>query len=104
MDQLSSSEDSMKTPTPPTTHMVNLSVTPPVVPATWRAGVVRPTFITDKHNYRPINISPLVYKLIENWLVKQLIEHLISHNRLHLMRFGFHTHSTEGAFKKLIAS
>lgn len=56
-----------------------LSVKPSV--ATLKVGAVRPIFKADTHNYRPINISPLVSKLIENWVVKQLIEHLhISHN------------------------
>lgn len=53
------------TPTPPTTHMVNLSVKQSVVPAMLKVGAVCPIFKTDKHNYRPINISPLVSKLIE---------------------------------------
>lgn len=66
-------------------------------------GVVCPIFKagdkTDIHNYRPINILPVVSKVIEKWVVKQLIEHLcISHNRLDPMQFGFRTqHSTEGA-------
>lgn len=54
---------------------------------------------TDTHNYRPINILPVVLKVIEKWVDKQLIEHLcISRNPLHPMQFRFRTHhSTEGA-------
>lgn len=59
ISQLNSSEDKddldvslrkehENTQTPPTTHMVNLSVKPSVVPATLKVGVVRSTFKTDK--------------------------------------------------------
>uniref|UniRef100_A0A8C6SXY0 Reverse transcriptase domain-containing protein n=1 Tax=Neogobius melanostomus TaxID=47308 RepID=A0A8C6SXY0_9GOBI len=83
--------------------MVNLSIKHSVVPDTWKVGVVSPIFKTgdktDKHNYRPINILPVVSKIIEKWVVKLLTEHLNrSHNPLHPMQFGFRTHhSTEGA-------
>lgn len=49
----------------PVTHVVNLSVEPSVVPATWKVGVARSIFKTDKHHDRPINILPLVLKVIE---------------------------------------
>lgn len=53
---------------------------------------------TDKHNYKPINTLPVISKVIEKWVVKQLIEHVrINHNPQHPMQFRFHTHhSTEG--------
>lgn len=54
---------------------------------------------TDASNYRPISILPIVSKVAEKWVNKQLIKHLnLGDTPLHPMQFGFRTHhSTETA-------
>ena len=88
---------------PPITHLVNQSIKLSVVPPAWKIGVVSPIFKagdkTDKNNYRPITILPIVSKILEKWVVKLLTEHLNEgHTPLHPMQFGFRAHhSTESA-------
>lgn len=50
-------------------------------------------------NYRPISILPVISKVAEKWVAKQLTTHLSKgHTTLHPMQFGFRSnHSTETA-------
>ena len=50
-------------------------------------------------NYKPISILPVVSKVAEKWVAKQMTEHLnMGHFPLHPMQFGFrNNHSTETA-------
>ena len=87
----------------PITHLINLSFKHAHVPAVWKVAAITPIFKsgkkTDPSNYRPISILPIVSKVAEKWVNKQLIKHLnLGDTPLHPMQFGFRAnHSTETA-------
>ena len=93
----------------PLTHLINFSINQGIFPNSWKTAVVTPIFKAgDKtlvENYRPISILPVISKVAEKWVAKQLT-HLIlihthlskGHTPLHPMQFGFRSnHSTETA-------
>ncbi len=92
----------------PIMHLVNLSIKHSVVPSVWKVSAVNPIFKSgrrsDINNYRPISLLPVVSKIIEKWVVKQLIEHLNnSYTAVHPMQFGFRAHhSTETAITMFV--
>ena len=59
-------------------------------------GPATPQFVA---NYRPISILPVVSKVAEKWVAKQLTTHLnTGHTPLHPLQFGFRAnHSTDTA-------
>lgn len=92
----------------PVTHMINQSNNQSTVPSVWKIATVTPIYKsgdqTDMANYRPISILPVTSKVMEKWVVKQLINHLnIDNSLLHLMQFGFRAHhSTKSAISVLL--
>ncbi len=49
-------------------------------------------------NYRPINLLPVLSKVLEKVVSEQFLHHLENNNLLHPLQFGFrHNHSTETA-------
>lgn len=54
---------------------------------------------SDMNNYRPINITPIISKVLEKWIASQVITYLKNgHTPLHPLQFGFRPHhSTESA-------
>ena len=87
----------------PIAHLINLSIRQCIFPSTWKTAVVTPIFKagdpTNVSNYRPISILPVVSKVAEKWVAKQLTTHLnTGHTPLHPLQFGFRAnHSTETA-------
>lgn len=87
----------------PITLMVNQSINQRAVPATWKEAIITPIFKSGSKiqvaNYWPISILPIISKVAEKWIAKQLIEHLDKgFTPLHRMQFGFRpNHSTESA-------
>ena len=85
---------------PPTMHLVNLSIKNSIVPKAWKlASVFTAGDKSDINNYRPISIFPIISKIIEKWVIQQIIEFLSnSQTSLHPMLFGFRPrYSTEAA-------
>lgn len=88
---------------PPIMQIINLSISQGVFPNSWKTSVISPIFRSGDPqsvcNYKPISILPVVSKVAEKWVAKQLISHLNnSHFSLHPMQFGFRAHhSTETA-------
>ena len=72
-------------------------------PRVWKSAIITAIFKSgdpaNVSNYRPINILPVVSKLVEKCVAEQLIAHLNnSPFTLHSMQFGFRAkHSTETA-------
>lgn len=89
-------------------YLINLSIRYSVVPQTWKQATVTPIFKGgDKqstNNYRPISLLSVVSKVLEKWVVNQLIDHLnTGDTSLHPMQFGFRErHSTESAITMLM--
>ena len=85
---------------------MNLSITTGIFPNSWKIDKVTPIFKedakTDPNNYRPISILPVVSKLIERIVFKQLYEYLNSNHLLTESQSGFRpTFSTETALLEM---
>jgi len=87
----------------PLTHIINISLAQGRFPNSWKPAVVAPIFkggdplLTS--NYRPISIVPIVSKISEKLINKQIIDYLNNSSfQLHSMQFGFRAnYSTETA-------
>ena len=84
------------------TFAINLSITTGIFPNAWKRVRVSPIFKkdlqTDPNNYRPISVLPVVSKLIERVVFKQLYEYLNDNNLLTESQSGFRAmFSTETA-------
>ena len=92
----------------PIMQLVNLSNSYSVVPTNWKVSVVVPILKSGSkseiNNCRPISIFPVVSKIKEKWVAKQLVEHLNNgYTALHPMQFGFRSHhSTESAIRMFV--
>ena len=87
---------------PSLTHIINLSIRCGCFPDEWKISKVLPLYKedinSDPNNYRPISILPVVSKIIEKVIFKQLYEYLIENNLLTLSQHGFRLmHSTLNA-------
>ena len=75
------------------TFVLNLSITTGIFPNAWKRARVSPVFKkdlqTDPNNYRPISVLPVVSKLIERVVFKQLYEYLNDNNLLTESQSGF---------------
>ena len=84
----------------PLSHVINLSMKSGIVPTEWKTGP-RAGF----DNYRPISILPIVSKVIEKIVHKQLITFLEENKLLNSHQFGFRNKmSTEHAVTIFIDS
>ena len=75
------------------TFVLNLSITTGIFPNAWKRARVSPVFKkdlqTDPNNNRPISVLPVVSKLIERVVFKQLYEYLNDNNLLTESQSGF---------------
>ena len=90
------------------TDMINMSLIRGVVPCAWKRARVVPIFksgdISSLSNYRPISILPIVSKIVERAVHKQLSEFLDANNILHPNQSGFRPmHSTNTILMKLVS-
>ena len=86
----------------PITLLINISLTSGQVPAEWKAARVVPLFksgkVVDMDNYRPISILPVLSKVLERAVHKQLYHYLQLHKILSPYQYGFRkNNSTEFA-------
>ena len=85
--------------TPSLTFLINRSITDKVVPSRWKIAKVIPLFKKgDKNqpnNYRPISLLPIVSKLLERVIHRQLSDYLKLNSILAVEQSGFRPlHST----------
>ena len=90
------------------TDIINMSLIRGVVPRAWKRARVVPIFksgdISSLNNYRPISILPIVSKIVERTVHKQLSEFLDINNILHPNQSGFRPmHSTNTVLMKLVS-
>ena len=88
------------------TYIINISITTGIFPNSWKIAKVTPIFKedakTDPNNYRPISVLPVVSKLIEIIVFKQLYEYLYSNHLLTESQSGFRPmFSTETALQRM---
>ena len=86
----------------PITYIINLSLSSSTVPSDWKMAKIIPIFKSgnsnDVDNYRPISILPVISKIQEKLVHRQLINHLEDNNMLYSNQFGFRSKkSTEQA-------
>ena len=84
----------------PLTFLINMSIETGLVPSDWKIAKVIPVFKSGKKsdldNYRPISVLPILSKLLEKFVHKQLIDHLEKNCMLFSFQFGFRSkRSTE---------
>ena len=89
------------------TDIINKSFVSGTVPRAWKRARVVPIFksgdIASLNNYRPISVLPIISKIIERAVHKQLSEFLETNNLLHPNQSGFRPkHSTNTLLMKLV--
>ena len=86
----------------PLSVIFNLTIQQNVIPAEWKKAKVTPLHKSgtkdDPRNYRPISVLPVVSKVLERLIHKQLASYFDDHNLLCKSQSGFRRmHSTETA-------
>ena len=99
-------KDSADVITPCLTFLLNKSLSSAVFPAIWKKGKVVPIFKsgdrTSAGNFRPITILPVLSKILEKAVHRQLFTFLKENNLLAPEQFGFRPNlSTEVALAHL---
>ena len=84
------------------THIFNLSIRCGEIPRSWKAATVTPLHKSGSHcdpnNFRPISVLPVVMKIFERAIHKQLYDHLVTNKLLSQFQSGFRPgHSTSTA-------
>ena len=82
--------------------IVNTCLTHSDIPTSWKHSTVQPIFKSgdpsDPSNYRPISLVPVVVKIVERLVHRQLYHYLSSNHLLSSSQHGFRPHhSTETA-------
>ena len=79
--------------TKPLAYIINLSLQSGSVPTEWKAAKIIPLFksgsMIELDNYRPISILPVLSKILERTVYKQLLSHLGNNGLLSSFQFGF---------------
>ncbi|KAL4238884.1 hypothetical protein ACF0H5_003591 [Mactra antiquata] len=91
----------------PVTKIMNLSVTKNIFPNHFKIAKVTPIHkkgaTSDKSNYRPISILPVLSKIIERHVAYHIKSYLEEHNLLYENQSGFRTnHSCETALISIV--
>ena len=77
----------------PLCFLINLSLKTAKVPTEFKHALITPIHksgsVTDKNNYRPFSILPIIPELLEKSIQKQLMDHLESNNLLCDAQFGY---------------
>ncbi|CAB4036437.1 Hypothetical predicted protein, partial [Paramuricea clavata] len=86
-------KDSAELIAAPLTHLVNLSLATNIFPADWKNAKIIPIYKSGAHsnldNYRPISILPVLSKIIEKIVHRQLMSFLDKNSLLSEFQFGF---------------
>ena len=79
--------------TKPFTYLINLSIKRGVVPTDWKLARITPVFKSGSrsqfNNYRQISTLPIVSKIAEKIIHKQLMNFLKENNLLYSHQLGF---------------
>ena len=86
-------KDSAEMIAAPLTHLINLSLSTNIFPADWENAKIIPIHKSGTYsnldNYRPISILPVLSKIIEKIVHRQLISFLDRNSLLSQFQFGF---------------
>ena len=94
---------------PAITHIVNLSIMERKFPSQWKFAKVIPLHkkdeVIDAKNYRPVALLPIVSKILERLMYKQMIEYLEANSLIHPSHHGFRSkHNTSTALLQMYHS
>lgn len=83
-------------------HIINSCITRADIPSDWKHSIVRPIFKSgnpsDPTNFRPISLVPVIMKIVERVIHRQLYHYLSCNHLLSSTQHGFRPrHSTETA-------
>jgi len=92
-------KDSVETITPFLTDIINKSISTNKVPDIWKTALVIPIYKktgekSNPQNYRPISLLPILSKIMEKIVSKQLTTHLENYKILHNTQYGFRNNSS----------
>lgn len=92
---------------PELTHLLNTSLITGIIPPQWKASKVTPLFKEGNkehmNNYRPISTIPLIAKILEKAVNRQISNYLELNNLLYNNQFGFRPNrSTSHAIATLL--
>lgn len=81
------------------TYLINLSITNNSVPEIWKTAIIVPIYKkaddkTNPANYRPISVLPVLSKVLEKIVAKQLWTHLEKYKIINKNQFGFRINSS----------
>ena len=98
---------SSQTISKPLMKIINLSIQQGQYPSLFKMAKVTPIYKkgskSDKNNYRPISILPVLSKIIEKHVSDNLKQYLETNDLLHVHQSGFRSnHSCETAFSVII--
>ena len=85
-----------------TLHIINSCITRSDIPSDWKHSIVQPIFKSgnpsDPANFRPISLVPVIMKIVERVIHRQLYYYLSHNHLLSSTQHGFRPrHSTETA-------
>ena len=91
-------KDGLDALAPPLSVIFNLTIQQNVIPAEWKKAKDKSGTKDDPRNYCPISVLPVVSKVLERLIHKQLASYFDDHNLLCKSQSGFRgMHSTETA-------
>ena len=77
----------------PVTKLFQHCVDSGTIPSAWRESIVSPIFKKGARNlaenYRPVSLTAVLCKLLDNFVREAIIEHLMKHSLLSKRQFGF---------------
>lgn len=77
-------------------HCFQASLEQSLIPSEWKFGNVIPIYKSGNRdtpsNYRPISLTSIPCKIMENVIFSRLIDHLGNINYLHQSQYGFRKH------------
>ena len=86
-------KDAARTISAPLTHLINLSLQTGLFPKDWKLAKIVPIHKSGFHssfdNYRPISVLPVLSKIIEKAVHRQVIEFIEQNKLLSAFQFGF---------------
>ena len=89
-------------------RLINHCIQKSNFPISWKTAKVTPVYKrqgekSDKHNYRPISVLPILSKIYERHIYDSLYTYLSVNNLLYGLQSGFRrSHSTERALIRLV--
>ena len=77
----------------PLAKLFNLSLEEGIVPSEWKEANITPLFKKGSRNkpenYRPVNLTSVVCKLLERLIRDHMVEFLVKHNLINTSQHGF---------------